>query len=191
MAMFTAATTVALAPGAYKSRPDVSSPWADVAPPTMSPEVERVSQWNKIIRKIHAMLTLCDDWDGMGAIAPSWSIVFSALELAYALRETAHYPAPTRVAPTPAGTVGLEWQQPSVYTEAEIVAPGRSEWMQIKDGEQPVHWAQDGIPDTDFQPGGAPTSTSTIGPECEDDPRSANRTMIRLAWWPDPVKSPF
>ena len=127
MAVMMAATTIALAPGARTSRPDVSAPWVDVSPPTMSPEVERVSQWNKMIRKIHVMLTLTDDWDGIGATAPSWSIVFSALELAYALRETSHYPAPTRVAPTPSGTVGLEWQQPSVYTEAEIVAQvGRS-----------------------------------------------------------------
>ena len=36
--------------------------------------------------------------------------------------------------------------------------------MQIKDGEEPVHWAQESIPDTDFRPGDAPTSTGTIGP---------------------------
>ncbi len=190
MAVLTA-TTIALTPGADRASPDVSSPWMDVSPPTITPEGERVSRWNKTIRKMHAMLTLSDDWDGMGAIAPAWNIVFSALELAYALRAVVDYPAPTRVAPTPAGTVGLEWQQPSAYTEVEIVAPGHSEWMQIKDGEEPVHWAQDGVPDTDFWPGRASTSAGTIRPEREHDARSANRPVIRLAWWPDLVDSPF
>jgi hypothetical protein len=104
------------------------------------------------------MLTLKDDWDGMGAIAPPRDVIFSAIELAYHFRELEEFPAPTRVAPTPSGTIGLEWLQPPVYTEAEVLPSGRSDWMQIRDGEAPVHWTHHGMPDTDLTTGLSPTA---------------------------------
>jgi hypothetical protein len=173
--MMTATTNIALGRRVQEVRPEVLTPFEDVSRPTITPEAERVSRWDRIIRKMHAMFLLGDDWDGMGAKAPSRDIVFAALELACGLREVYDYPAPTRVAPTPAGTIGLEWQEPSIYTEAEIVASGRSEWMQIKDEEQPVHWTYGGISDIGSMLFNAPTPAGTIG----------------LEWWPDPVGSPF
>jgi len=182
MSISTATATVALTRGAHAAGPDVSSPWADISPPANTAEVERLSRWDKIIRKIHAMLTLSDDWDGMGASPPPWSIVFSAVELACAFRAVHDYPAPTRVTPTPAGTIGLEWQEPSVYTEAEIVALGQSEWMQIKDGEQPVHWTVNGIPDINIKTCLEPNLSGTIGQESQNDSGWANSTVLLRAW---------
>src|SRR5262249_28460849 len=60
------------------------------------------------------------------------------IELADELRSKG-YPPPTRVAATPSGTVGLEWQEPPVYLEMELVTPYRSEWVQITEGMAPVH----------------------------------------------------
>jgi hypothetical protein len=102
---------------------------------------DRDYQWEKIIRAIHGMLALHDDWDGLGAKSPSSDIIFYAMRLADAKRQS-DYAAPTRVAATPAGTIGLEWQQGSIYTEAEIVAPYRSEWMQIIAGTPTKHWSE-------------------------------------------------
>jgi hypothetical protein len=145
------------------TRPVVTQSWVDVSRPTISVEDVRVLEWDRIIRKLHEMLTLRDDWDGMGAIAPPRDVVFSALDLAYHFRALEEFPAPTRVAPTPSGTIGLEWQQPSVYTEAEILASSRSEWMQMKDGENPVHWVHHGLPDTDFVSGLTPMACEGPG----------------------------
>jgi hypothetical protein len=142
--------------------PDALSAWADFSRPVISVETNRLAEWDKAIRIMHAMLSLGDDWDGMGAKAPAWDIVFSAIELAYSLRSYRDYPAPTRATATPAGTIGLEWQIPSVYTEVEVVATGGFDWMVIKDGEQPKHWTGDRIPDPDFPPCGAPTLDLTF-----------------------------
>jgi hypothetical protein len=103
---------------------------------------DRDFEWKKVIRAIHGMLALRDDWDGLGAKSPSSDIISAAMRLADAKRRTNESPAPTRVAPTPAGTIAMEWQQGSVYTEAEVVAPDRSEWMQIANGLPTEHWVE-------------------------------------------------
>ena len=144
------ATTLTVPRQTQITRQVVTQTWIDVSSPAMTLEDLRVAEWDRIIRKLHEMLSLRDDWDGMGAIAPSRDVVFSAIELAYHFRALEEFPAPTRVAATPSGTIGLEWQQPSVYTEAEVLPSGRSDWMQMKAGEAPVHWVHHGMPDTDF-----------------------------------------
>jgi hypothetical protein len=103
---------------------------------------DRNAAWEKAIRKIRAMMALRDDWDGLGASAPSSAIVFHAMRLARRKLETPSYPAPTRVVATPSGTIGLEWQQGSVYTEAEIVGSNQSDWVQILPGGGTRHWCE-------------------------------------------------
>ncbi len=103
---------------------------------------DRDSEWKKAIRKIHSMLALRDDWDGLGAKAPSSAAVFHGIRLAIAKLETPDYPAPTRVVVTPAGTIGLEWQRGSVYTEAEVGESSQSDWMRIVPGRNTEHWSE-------------------------------------------------
>jgi hypothetical protein len=91
-----------------------------------------------LIEQLNTMMSLEDDWDGMGAEAPSREIILSAIDLVEVFRSRG-YPPPTRVAATPSATVGLEWQEPPVYLEVEIITPDRSEWMQILEGMPPVH----------------------------------------------------
>jgi hypothetical protein len=102
-------------------------------------EDDRRKPWNTAIAKLHLMLSLQDDWDGMGADAPSKPIIISAIELVSQLSLRPDIVAPSRVAATPHGTVVLEWQQTAVYIEAEIVDPNTSEWMVVRDGESPTH----------------------------------------------------
>ena len=103
---------------------------------------DRDSEWKKAIRKIHRMLALRDDWDGLGAKAPSSATVDHAIRVARAKLNTRDYPAPTRVIATPAGTIGLEWQKGPVYTEAEVGGSNQSDWMQIIPGREPTHWSE-------------------------------------------------
>jgi hypothetical protein len=103
---------------------------------------DRDSEWRRIIRKVYRMLALRDDWDGLGAKAPLVAIVIHAIRLAEGKLRTRDYPAPTRVVATPAGTIGFEWQQGAIYTEAEVVGPDQSEWMQLVPGFAPKHWTE-------------------------------------------------
>jgi hypothetical protein len=129
--------------------------------PALLPVDETKSRWRKTIGQLHAMLTLTDDWDGDDSPAPAPEIVRSAIDFAQMLRDE-DYPPPTRVIATPSGTVGFEWQQPSVYTEAEMVTPYRSEWMQVKDGARPDHWVFNRPPFLDPAPELTSLPTTTV-----------------------------
>ena len=102
------------------------------------------NQWQRAIGALHAMLSYRNDWDGMGSPAPDRDFVAGAINLLNQLKRRPGWPAPTRVAATPAGTIGVEWQQPGFYMEAEIVGPDRTEWMLIPAGASPVHWINRG-----------------------------------------------
>jgi hypothetical protein len=119
--------------------------WADVSAPAMAAGDGRNPQWDKVIERLNTMISLSDDWDGMGAEAPSREIILSSIDLVEVFRSRG-FPPPTRVAATPSGTVGLEWQEPPVYLEVEIITPDRSEWMRIAEGTPPVHGVISGRP---------------------------------------------
>jgi hypothetical protein len=170
-----ASTTIAFTLWNPAEFPFAVSAWADYAPRVFTEESRRRDGWNKAIRIVHTMFLLSDDWDGMGAKAPSRNIVFSALQLAYDLCDSDGYPAPTRVSHSPAGTIGFEWQDPPVYTEVEIVGPSRFDWMQIQDGEEPKHWTQGQVHEDPLPNGVANTLNGAIG----------------VAQWPHFARSPF
>lgn len=121
--------------------------------------------WKKAIGKLYAMFTLGDDWDGDGSPAPARPILVSAIELARTLHAPG-FPPPTRVVATPSGTIGLEWQRPGAYMEAEVVTAYRSDWMRIADGRPPEHWVVSGGP-------------LLLGPEGPDDAPSVGGDLAR------------
>ena len=129
--------------------------WANVPAPAVTPEPGRKSPWDRVIEQLNTMMSLGDDWDGMGAEAPSRAVILSGIDLVGVFRSRG-YPAPTRVAATPSGTVGLEWQVPPVYLEVEIITPDRSEWMQIVEDRPPVHGTLSGRPLVDSLEEGMP-----------------------------------
>jgi len=97
-------------------------------------------EWERLSDEIRAFLDLGEDWDGMGAIPPSESLVQSVLELTECLRGQGHPPV-TRATTTPSGTIILEWQVGGDYVEVEVVSPYRSEWMFVPYGRKPIHLA--------------------------------------------------
>lgn len=96
-------------------------------------------QWDQIVDDLLGMRALQNDWDGMGAEAPSSELVESSLRFAQTLR-CKGFPCPSRVGAGPNGTVLFEWQLEPMYLEAEITQPGLAEWMQIVPGQPPRHW---------------------------------------------------
>ncbi len=97
-------------------------------------------EWERLSDEIRAFLDLGEDWDGMGAIPPSESLVQSVLELIECLRGEGHPPV-TRATATPSGTIILEWQGGGDYVEIEVVSPYCSEWMFVPYGRKPIHLA--------------------------------------------------
>jgi hypothetical protein len=95
--------------------------------------------WDHIMDDLLGMRALQNDWDGMGAEAPSSQLVDSTLRFAQTLRRRG-YPCPSRVGAGPNGTVLFEWQLVQMYLEAEITEPRLAEWMQIVPGQPPRHW---------------------------------------------------
>jgi hypothetical protein len=72
--------------------------------------------WPKRLDELMTIRTLTDDWDGLGAKAPSTELVDSAIILADGFLR-AGIEAPSRVVAGVNGTVILEWQRDGVYTE--------------------------------------------------------------------------
>lgn len=81
------------------------------------------SGWSHIVDELLAMYAMKDDWDGLGAEAPCPSLVRSAMHLVRLLRELPANPIPSRVVPTPIGTILFEWHPAGRYEEWEITEP--------------------------------------------------------------------
>ncbi len=96
--------------------------------------------WEPAVQKIIGFQHLGDDWDGLGAKAPSRELLESAIGLAYVLSEKGTEP-PSRVVPGLDGTVIFEWQfKDGTYGEIEIERPFYAEVMMIPPGQPAKHW---------------------------------------------------
>jgi hypothetical protein len=87
------------------------------------------SGWDDVLRALQDLMRLRDDWDGEGAVAPSRSVVRSAIFIAIRLRNL-ESPIPTTAVATRAGTILFSWQDGSDYQEVEVT-PDAIEWMSI------------------------------------------------------------
>jgi hypothetical protein len=100
--------------------------------------------WEPMIDRIVAMQHLGDDWDGLGAEAPSRELLESAIGLAYLLEENGMEPAHA-VSPGPSGTVLMVWENSDgSYCEVEIVRPLFAEVFIKTPGEPSQHWTING-----------------------------------------------
>jgi hypothetical protein len=96
--------------------------------------------WESAVQKMVAFQELEDDWDGQGAQAPTYEILCSAIGLAYTFHQQGVDP-PSRVVPTPEGSVVFEWQDPDgTYAEVEVVGWLSAEVMCIEPGKPAQHW---------------------------------------------------
>jgi hypothetical protein len=98
------------------------------------------AQWHKIVGEINAFRELGDNWDGLGAHAPSNELLDSAIGLVHIWYGRDLVP-PTRVLPGTAGTVVFEWQgDVGAYGEVEIDRPFHADVMLVRPGQPTKHW---------------------------------------------------
>ena len=96
--------------------------------------------WEPAVQKIVEFQHLANDWDGLGAVAPSRELLESAIGLAYLLSERGVDP-PNCVVPGLDGSVNLEWQDPDgTIAEVEIDRPLHADVMVIEPGKPAKHW---------------------------------------------------
>jgi hypothetical protein len=101
---------------------------------------EDAGPWEASVQKIVQMQHLGDDWDGLGALAPTRELLESAVRLAYVLCEKGVEPPQSVVAGLD-GSVNFEWQDADGnYAEVEIVRPFFAEVMVLEPGRPAKHW---------------------------------------------------
>jgi hypothetical protein len=113
-----------------------------VAPAAQSVEKAPVDAgpWEPAVQKIFGFQHLGDDWDGLGARAPSHELLESAVGLAYVFYEKGVDP-PHGVVAGLDGSVNFEWQYPDgTIVEVEIDRPFHAEAMMIEPGREPQFW---------------------------------------------------
>lgn len=96
--------------------------------------------WEPTVLAIVRLVELENNWDGLGARAPTYDLLASAVGLAYALMHKGMDP-PSRVVPSLDGTVAFEWQTPDgVYCEVEIERPFHARVTLLEPGQPAKHW---------------------------------------------------
>ena len=95
--------------------------------------------WTKASASLLSLSGLQDNWDGEGAMAPIYLLIETARLLLERLPRNA--PAPSRIVPSPVGSILIEWQIGKHYIEAEIDVPYRAEWMQRMPDGKITHWS--------------------------------------------------
>lgn len=108
------------------SRPKTHAPRQSGTPAFANLEVELLDPgWGEIIKTVMSFVSLNDDWDGGGAVAPEPLLVHMSAELARQLAAAA-YPAPSRVIAGVNGTISFEFAG-EPFTEIEVVSPFEAE----------------------------------------------------------------
>jgi len=75
--------------------------------------------WGNVSDELLDLYELKDDWDGLGAAAPSQGLVRICADFMRSVREKGN-PPPSFVRPTPDGNICFEWQTDSERYEIEI-----------------------------------------------------------------------
>lgn len=104
-------------------------------------ESAQMIAWQKAIQNLNALRSLERNWDGAGAPAVPRSLIAFSLTILDTLKKLGMSP-PSRILPTPAGTVAVEWQGPRRYIELEIEKVGELEWMIEHEDETIEHSSQ-------------------------------------------------
>lgn len=95
--------------------------------------------WCDSARTIAGFATLADDWDGLGAIAPTPVLIIKAMSLLIELNAGSTLPPPSRVGACPMGGILFEWQESGRYLEVEVAQTGEIAWMEERDGQPTRH----------------------------------------------------
>jgi hypothetical protein len=104
----------------------------------------QADEWDRIFRELENIRILQEDWDGLGAKAPSAPLLESAVGLARFLSARRNE-APSSVAAGPDGTILFNWQNEAGYLDAEVTKPYLVEWMLAPPGQRARHWVTRGF----------------------------------------------
>jgi hypothetical protein len=96
--------------------------------------------WQRCMKDLEALFGLQDDWDGEGSAAPNAVNVKSAMRLLELAYQSGNFPSTPQVVPGGNGEVMLAWREGDLYLEAELVTPGKVEWMSAGPGRETNHW---------------------------------------------------
>lgn len=96
-------------------------------------EHDRALAWKNCLGQLDSIRALRPNWDDAGAPAISSKLMEIAESLLTESRDLGGE-APSRVVPTPAGTIAVEWQSPDVYMEVEISEGGLECLSHYSDG---------------------------------------------------------
>jgi hypothetical protein len=107
---------------------------------TNDQQTDGSGKWEPVVREIISYQHLSDDWDGLGAKAPSLEVLASAVALAHLFHERGVNP-PHCVVPSPDGSINFEWQGPEgAVAEVEIDGPLHAEVMVMEPGKPARFW---------------------------------------------------
>lgn len=106
-------------------------------------DIER--RWNEAEQRILGLSALQDDWDGAGAISLTPAAIASGVGFLKDSRNLSPLLPPSRIAPTPSGTIIVEWQTERMYFEAEVFDSVRIEFMSVAHDGTAEHWESPAI----------------------------------------------
>src|SRR5687768_5020215 len=90
-------------------------------------EWPRENEWDHIENAVRRLRDLHDDWDGMGAKAPSRALLDNSIDFLRYMNKDGNS-APVAVSATPLGYVMFEWHEPD-YLEVVLPRPYYAEWF--------------------------------------------------------------
>jgi hypothetical protein len=99
----------------------------------------RHDPWERVFEELRSLALLQDDWDGLGAKAPSPALLASAVKIAEWYRAS-NTIAPSRVVAGTDGAIIIEWQAEGFYADLEIIKPYYAKGMVRMKGRQTQHW---------------------------------------------------
>lgn len=103
-------------------------------------EFGQTQGWSSIIESLESIEALHDDWDGLGASAPSGEVLLTAVVLVHFWMENKKAP-PSRVVASTAGTIVFEWQgTDGSFAEFEVDRPRHAEIMLKLPGSPTKHF---------------------------------------------------
>jgi hypothetical protein len=98
--------------------------------------------WKRAFEQLRSLSALQDDWDGLGAKAPSPALLATAGQFMEWYRAS-DYDPPSRVVAGTDGAVIVEWQGDGLYADLEITKPYYAECMLKMNGRGTQHWTLD------------------------------------------------
>lgn len=102
---------------------------------------EAATRWRDGFDRLQSFDRLKPDWYERGSVPPSPAVLSGALFFFLGLQESSDAPPPSRVSPTPYGSVVFEWlSKDGGYLAAEIETPSELDWINKPAYGPAEHW---------------------------------------------------